>query len=210
MQKIKLCGMMRECDIEYANDAKPDYVGFVFADSRRRISRKQADLFKGNLSSDIATVGVFVDEDLSVVGSLLRDGIIDIAQLHGNEDIDYISRLKDLYNKPIIKAVKVASSDDIAEAAKLPVEYLLLDTYKKGVLGGTGERFDWDIISGIKQGNGCIMGKPFFLAGGLSMDNISEASMVGSYALDISTGIEIDGYKDRDRMIEIVRRIRNV
>lgn len=207
--KIKLCGMMRHEDIVYANEAMPDYVGFVFANTRRRITRQQAKEFKWALHKDIKAVGVFVDADVQYVGELLRNGIIDIAQLHGQENQDYIERLKDMSDKPVIKAVKVTNSSDIENAARLPVEYLLLDTYKKGVLGGTGERFDWDIIEAVRdRGVGSIGGKPFFLAGGLTLDNICEAQKVGAYGLDISSGIEKDGCKDREKMLAVVDKLR--
>ncbi|MGN0389908.1 MAG: phosphoribosylanthranilate isomerase, partial [Wujia sp.] len=172
MQKIKLCGMMRECDIKYANEAKPDYVGFVFADTRRKVSVEDAKRFRELLHSDIVAVGVFVDADASYVGELMKDGIIDMAQLHGNEDAEYIKYVRSISDKPLIKAVKVQSVSQIKRAAELPVEYLLLDTYRKGVLGGTGEMFDWKLIAdarklgGDAEENGTIFGKPYFLAGG--------------------------------------------
>lgn len=228
-QTIKLCGMMRQCDIEYANAAMPDYVGFVFADTRRRITRAQAENFRAMLHSDIQAVGVFVDADVQLVGELLREGVIELAQLHGHENQAYIDRLREICDKPLIKAVRVVSGEDIVRAAELDVEYLLLDTYRQGILGGTGERFDWNIIeetrrkgqadiaeeAGLYAGSPVrdrtkICGKPFFLAGGLTVDGLREAARVDSYGLDISTGIETDGYKDREKMIEAVRRIRNV
>lgn len=208
--KIKLCGMMRDCDIEFANAAMPDYVGFVFADTRRRITAEQAAEFRAMLCSGIQAVGVFVDADAAYAGRLLREGIIDIAQLHGNEDAEYISRLREISDAPIIKAVKVTCAEDILQASELDVDYLLLDTYRKGVPGGTGERFDWDIIDAVRgdKAEQEICGKPFFLAGGLNLNNLRDAAAVGPYGLDISTGIETDGYKDRDKMLEAVRTVR--
>lgn len=228
-QRIKLCGMMRQCDIEYANAAMPDYVGFVFADTRRRITRAQAESFRAALHPDIQAVGVFVDADVRFVGKLLQEGVIGLAQLHGHEDRRYIEGLRELCNKPVIKAVRVLSAEDIVRAAELDVEYLLLDTYRQGTPGGTGERFDWTVIEEArrkereKTGRAAqpeaekpvkdrtkIFGKPFFLAGGLTVERLKEAAGIGSYGLDISTGIETEGLKDREKMIEAVRRIRNV
>lgn len=210
-QRIKLCGMMRQCDIEYANEAMPDYVGFVFADTRRKITGTQAEDFRAQLHPDIQAVGVFVNADVQLVGTLLREGVIDMAQLHGQEDRNYIDRLREICDKPVIKAVRVVSREDIVRAAELDAEYLLLDTYRQGTPGGTGERFDWNIIAKMPARDGTkICGKPFFLAGGLTVDILCEAAKVGSYGLDISTGIETDGYKDREKMIEAVRRIRHV
>lgn len=209
-QKIKLCGMMRDCDIEFANAALPDYVGFVFAETRRKVTIEQAAKFRAMLHKDIQAVGVFVDADVTYVGGLLKEGIIDITQLHGKEDAEYVSRLRDICDKPVIKAVKVICKEDVITTAKLDVDYLLLDTYRKGVPGGTGERFDWDIIDELRENERGqeICGKPFFLAGGLNTGNLREAAAVGAYGLDISTGIETDGYKDRDKMIDAVQIVR--
>lgn len=204
MQKIKLCGMMKKCDIEYANIAKPDFVGFVFANTRRLISYDMAREFKDMLDPDIKAVGVFVDEDVNVVGKLLKDGIIDIAQLHGSEDNDYIASLRAICDKPVIKAIKVKDKEDVINASSFDAEYLLFDTYRKGILGGTGESFNWDVLDYYSSD------KPYFLAGGLELDNIKDAASVGSFGLDVSTGIETDGFKDKEKMIEMVRRIRNV
>lgn len=208
--KIKLCGMMKNEDIAYANEARPDYVGFVFAAARRMVTKEQAAGFREQLRDDIKAVGVFVDEDTAVVARLLERGIIDIVQLHGHEDADYIQRLKELTDKPIIKAVKVSCTKDIDRAASLNVDYLLLDTYRKGVPGGTGECFDWELIAAAKGKNSGLIGdKPFFLAGGLKADNIDRALHTGAYGLDISSGIEKNGSKDRELMLNIVNRIRN-
>lgn len=203
--KVKLCGMMREIDIDYANQAKPDYVGFVFANTRRCITKEQAKIFRDKLNADILAVGVFVNEDVNIVGELLRENIIDMAQLHGEENREYIAKLKEISNKPIIKAIKVQDKEDIERVNDLNVECLLFDTYKKGVLGGTGETFNWDILREVK------VNKPFFLAGGLSIHNVEEAmAKVFPYGLDLSSGIETDGYKDKEKMMEVVRRIKHV
>lgn len=216
MQKIKLCGMMRECDIKYANEAKPDYVGFVFADTRRKVSVEDAKRFREQLHPDILAVGVFVDAEATYVGELMKDGIIDMAQLHGNEDAEYIKKVRTISDKPLIKAVKVQSVSQIKKAAELPVEYLLLDTYRKGVLGGTGEVFDWNVIAdarklgGDAEENGTIFGKPYFLAGGLTIENLPEAMKQQSFGLDISSGIETEGFKDREKMLSAVCVVKNI
>lgn len=208
-QKIKLCGMMRNCDIVYANEAMPDYVGFIFADTRRKVTASQAEEMKSLLHRDIRAVGVFVDADPAYVTGLSGRGIIDVIQLHGHEDTEYIRKIREMSDCPVIKAVKVTDEKDIIRAAELDVDYLLLDAYRKGIPGGTGEQFDWDIIERVRdREQTSICGKPFFLAGGINLYNLSEAAAVGAYGLDISTGIETDGYKDREKMIEAVRLIR--
>ena len=213
MQKIKLCGMMKPCDIEYANRVKPDFVGFIFANTRRKISAAQAKEFRKALDAEIPAVGVFVNEDIPVIASLVQDGYIDMIQLHGEEDADYIRRLREICDVQVIKAVKVQTVEQIRQAAALPVDYLLLDTYRKGVLGGTGEAFDWGLLREAKAAagdtaEGELFGKPYFLAGGLHAGNLREAAALGSYGLDVSSGIETDGSKDFDKMVEVVNIVR--
>lgn len=213
MQKIKLCGMMKPCDIEYANRVKPDFVGFIFANTRRKISAAQAKQFREALDAEIPAVGVFVNEDISVITSLMQNGCIDLIQLHGEEDADYIRRLREVCDVPVIKAVKVQTVEQIRQAAALPVDYLLLDTYRKGVLGGTGEAFDWELLREAKAAagdaaEGELFGKPYFLAGGLHAGNLREAAALGSYGLDISSGIETDGSKDFTKMVEVMELVR--
>ncbi|MEQ2639723.1 phosphoribosylanthranilate isomerase [Coprococcus hominis (ex Arizal et al. 2022)] len=213
MQKIKLCGMMKPCDIEYANRVKPDFVGFIFANTRRKISAAQAKQFREALDAEIPAVGVFVNEDISVITSLVQNGCIDLIQLHGEEDADYIRRLREVCDVPVIKAVKVQTVEQIRQAAALPVDYLLLDTYRKGVLGGTGETFDWELLREAKAAagdtaEGELFGKPYFLAGGLHAGNLREAAALGSYGLDVSSGIETDGSKDFTKMVEVMELVR--
>lgn len=213
MQKIKLCGMMKPCDIEYANRVKPDFVGFIFANTRRKISAAQAKQFREALDAEIPAVGVFVNEDISVITSLVQNGCIDLIQLHGEEDADYIRRLREVCDVPVIKAVKVQTVEQIRQAAALPVDYLLLDTYRKGVLGGTGEAFDWELLREAKAAagdaaEGELFGKLYFLAGGLHAGNLREAAALGSYGLDVSSGIETDGSKDFTKMVEVMELVR--
>ena len=213
MQKIKLCGMMKPCDIEYANRVKPDFVGFIFANTRRKISPAQAKQFRETLNVEIPAVGVFVNEDIPVIASLVQDGCIDMIQLHGEEDADYIRCLREVCDVPVIKAVKVQTVEQIQQTAALPVDYLLLDTYRKGVLGGTGEAFDWELLREAKAAagdtaEGELFGKTYFLAGGLHAGNLREAAALGSYGLDVSSGIETDGSKDFTKMVEVMELVR--
>ena len=196
--KIKICGLFRDCDIDYVNEAKPDFIGFVFAKSRRQVSGIWAEAMRPKLRSEITPVGVFVNEPLANVAQLLNNSIIEIAQLHGVESENYIQELKLLTNKPIIKAVRVLSHNDIEAAQHTIADFLLLDNGS----GGTGESFDWSLVRKVK--------KPFFLAGGLKADNIEQAIATTSpYAVDLSSGVETGGVKDRDKILKIVRRMRN-
>ena len=196
--KIKICGLFRDCDIDYVNEAKPDFIGFVFAKSRRQVSVEWVVAMRPKLRSEIMPVGVFVNEPLANVAKLLKDNTIEMAQLHGDENEHYIQELKSLTNKPIIKAVRVLSHDDIETAQHTAADFLLLDNGS----GGTGESFDWSLVSKVK--------KPFFLAGGLKADNIEQAIVATNpYAVDLSSGVETDGLKDRAKILEIVRSMRN-
>lgn len=206
---------MKPCDIEYANRIKPDFVGFIFANTRRKISAAQAKQFREALDAEIPAVGVFVNEDIPVITSLVQNGCIDMIQLHGEEDADYIRRLREVCDVPVIKAVKVQTVEQIRQAAALPVDYLLLDTYRKGVLGGTGEAFDWELLREAKAvagdtAEGELFGKPYFLAGGLHAGNLREAAALGSYGLDVSSGIETDGSKDFTKMVEVMELLRSI
>lgn len=193
MTKIKLCGLSRPCDIEAANRLKPEYIGFVFLPkSKRYVDYEKARELKNLLSPKIKAVGVFVDESPQTVAELLNNGIIDIAQLHGGEDEDYIRLLRNLTDKPIIKAFRIQSEDDILRAEESSADYILLDS---GM--GTGTVFNWDLIQNIKR--------PYFLAGGLDCDNVGEAvGRLHPYAVDVSSGIETNGLKDKEKMAAFV------
>ena len=197
MTKIKFCGLTRIEDIEEVNKLKPDYIGFVFwPRSKRVVTREQASELKTMLDPSIKAVGVFVDEDIEVVKSLLNDDIIDIAQLHGSEDGTYINDLKMSTGKPVIKAFKIRSEDDGRQAEESPADMVLLDS---GM--GTGKTFNWEIIKGVKR--------PFFLAGGLAPDNAAEAIReLHPYALDVSSGIETEGIKDTKKMTDFYEAVR--
>ena len=203
MTKVKICGLSRPIDIDMVNTVLPDYIGFVFAKSRRQVTEVMAKELKERLLPQIQAVGVFVNEELEKIMHLCKDGIIDLIQLHGDEDENYIRELRKGVKNPIIKAVRVRNTNDIEEAAKLTCDYLLLDTYKEGLYGGSGEIFDWSVITKIE--------KPFFLAGGLHTENILQAiSQANPYCIDVSSGVETDGIKDRNKIIDIITKVRSV
>ena len=197
MTRIKFCGLTRKCDIEAVNELGPEYIGFVFwPRSKRVVTREQASELKAMLDPSIKAVGVFVDEDIEVVKALLNDDIIDIAQLHGNEDETYINDLKNSTGKSVIKAFKIRSEDDAKKAQTSPADWVLLDS---GM--GTGKTFNWEIIKGVNR--------PYFLAGGLAPDNAAEAIReLHPYALDVSSGIETEGIKDTKKMTDFYEAVR--
>ncbi len=196
--KIKICGLSREEDIAMANSYRPDFIGFVFyPPSRRYVSPQKAAELKNLLDSGINAVGVFVNAEIPLIEGLCSQGVIDMVQLHGDEDEAYILRLKEVVQKPIIKAVRVKNADEIIKAEKLPCEYLLLDTYREFNFGGSGETFDHSIIPLIK--------KPYFLAGGLDVNNIGKAARTCTpFAFDVSSGCETEGFKDDKKFMGIV------
>lgn len=199
MTKIKICGLRRACDIAYVNEAKPDYIGFVFAKSRRQVSKEEAAELKKLLDPKIQAVGVFVNGEIDTIAELAGEGIIDVIQLHGQEDQAYIETLKSKVSCPIIKAFKCDNGVSKKALDAADTDFYLFDSGA----GGTGESFDWEKIPKTDR--------PWFLAGGLSIENIEKAVReIQPYGVDFSSSVETDGYKDRDKILEIVRRIRNV
>lgn len=200
MTKIKLCGLKRPQDIQAANELLPAYIGFVFAPkSRRYVHPDRAEELRRMLNPGILPVGVFVNETPETVAALLDRGIIDIAQLHGKEDAAYIRRLRQLTKKPLIQAFRVETPADVAAAQASPADYVLLDSGT----GGTGTCFDWSLLQNIQR--------PYFLAGGLTPENVGGAvAALHPYAVDVSSGIETDGAKDKEKMTQFVRAVRGV
>ena len=198
MPKIKICGLSRPEDITYINEAKPDYCGFIIdvPKSRRNVSISKVRELVQNLESQICPVGVFVNKDCGEVAQLLNEGTIQIAQLHGQEDEAYIRRIQKNTGHQVIKAFSVKTAQDIENALKSPADYILLD--QGG--GGTGQTFDWSLIPEIDR--------PFFLAGGLGADNLETAvRTIHPYAVDLSSGVETDGMKDRDKILKAVQLV---
>lgn len=198
MTKIKICGLRREQDIRYANELMPDYIGFVFLKGKMRyVTFEEAAHLRSLLDPAIPAVGVFVNEPAENVIRLLQAGTIQIAQLHGQEDEAYAEELRRAGDYCIIRAFAVRSSEDIHRAFAFPADYPLLDNGK-----GTGETFDWSLFQEQE--------KPFFLAGGLSPENVKEAiECFHPYAVDVSSGVETDGFKDYEKMkafMDAVRR----
>ena len=228
MTKIKMCGLRNLEDIEAVNEWKPDYVGFVFApESRRYVTAEQAAELKAHLDPQIQAVGVFVDEAPERVAALLNQGVIELAQLHGSEDEEYLVRLRELTHKPVIQAFRILSREDVVRAMKSSADEILLDSG-----AGTGSTFNWEVlriesgydraIDAEKDGEKPFCTKrnrekslyaeetrPYFLAGGLDPQNVAEAiRRLHPYAVDVSSGIETDGSKDREKIAAFVTAVR--
>lgn len=190
--KLKICGLYRNEDIAAINKYPCDYIGFVFyPKSHRYVTFDQAKKLRDQLQVDCKVVGVFVDEYLSYLKQLIDQNIIDVVQLHGNEDNNYIAELRKFHSGEIIKAINITDQDDFNNL-DYNVDYYLLDSANFG----SGKKFDW---SWIKKLN-----KPYFLAGGINLSNLEEAIKYGDYGIDLSSGIETGKQKDINKIKEIV------
>ena len=198
MVKIKICGLKRLEDIEIVNRYEPDYIGFVFAKSKRQVTHDLARRLKANLNSNITAVGVFVDSTEDEILKLYADGTIDMVQLHGDESEEFILNLKEKtnYKLKIIKAIEMHDGIDITEYDSSKADYLLFDSGK-----GSGKTFDWNLM-------GKNLKKEFFIAGGLTSQNINEAiEQFNPYAVDLSSSLEVNGFKDENKIREIMEVI---
>lgn len=192
MSKIKICGLKRQQDIEYVNTLKPDFIGFILASGfGRSITKETAKALKSRLDKGIKAVGVFVNDDAEVINSFVADGIIDMVQLHGSESADFCKAI----NAPVIKVFKPEVFDKISEYEPF-ADYFLFDSGT-----GTGRIFDWCSIPKTE--------KPFFLAGGLSADNLEKAiNIVKPFAVDLSSSVETDGFKDFEKIKKVMEIVK--
>ena len=206
MVKIKICGLRRLDDIEIVNKYKPDYIGFVFAESPRKVSFEEARELSGLLSEDIVPVGVFVNEHMKLIVDLFKEGIIEIAQLHGDEDEKYIKDLKDKSIEetgkeiPVNNAIEINDNTDfndtVLEWRDSLSDYFILDSGK-----GSGKTFDWSLI----DKNSEFFKNSIFLAGGLNSENLTSAiEEFNPFAVDLSSSVETDGFKDEEKIKEII------
>ena len=198
---IKLCSMRRFQDIDIVNEAGPDYIGFIFVPGRSRaVTPEQAQVLRERLRPGIRAVGVFIDEDPRIPAEYARRRIIDMIQLHGSEDEAYMKQLRALTDIPVIKAFRIRCPADIAAANAFPAEHVLLDAGA----GGSGEIFDWSLLGGMRR--------RFFLAGGLDAGNVADALAAAPSgmveAVDVSSGVETDGWKDPEKIRAFVNAVR--
>lgn len=199
MCKVKICGLTRPEDIAMVNNLQPDYIGFVFAKSRRQVTVERAKVLKSMLLPDILVVGVFVEQSVEEIALLLDSGVIDVAQLHGAQTEDDIIQLKKMTNQPVIQAISVQSADDVLAWQNSKADYLLLDNGA----GGSGKPFPWAVLTALDG-----LRKPYFLAGGLHPDNVQQAAAFHPYAVDVSSGVEVDGVKNNDKMQLFINKLR--
>ncbi len=211
--KIKICGLKTLADIEIVNRYQPDYIGFVFAHTRRFVTDEQAFDMSRVLDSRIQAAGVFVNEPLEHVAALCDRGVINVVQLHGEESEAYVRELKRRTDATVIKAVRVQSAEQVFRQMSQAADYMLYDTYRKGEPGGTGERFSLGILQEslrrMKENGQTV--KPYFLAGGLDCGNVgSVLEQMECFAVDVSTGVETDGVKDEAKIRQFIEHVRQL
>ncbi|WP_411681254.1 phosphoribosylanthranilate isomerase [Clostridium thailandense] len=217
MTLVKVCGLTREEDIKYANELLPDYVGFVFCKSKRQVSLEQGKkLIIDKLDKRIKTVGVFQNDDIEKVKCIAVNLKLNVIQLHGIEDKNYIQALQE-FKLWKCMSIDVASSsqEDLKEAikgyeekindiSKYNIEAMLVDSSANGSSGGSGMSFNWNILNNLK------ITKPLVMAGGLNPRNIEEAlRKVKPYAVDVSSGVEENGVKNFEKIKSFIEKVRN-
>jgi phosphoribosylanthranilate isomerase len=207
--RIKICGLTRDEDIDFVNEGRPDYAGFVFAKSKRQVSAPLAQYLRFRLADDIIPVGVFVNAPVAFIAELYQNGTISIAQLHGDEDESYILRLKELcasfsLRQPgnpdrskkggPFKVIKVIKSEQLDQRlSPTCADYLLIDSG-----AGTGKAFDWKLLKSKR------FKIPWFLAGGINLKNIDQAFDLKPFAVDVSSGAETGGIKSREKILQLI------
>ncbi|MBO5448936.1 MAG: phosphoribosylanthranilate isomerase [Ruminococcus sp.] len=203
MTKIKICGMRRAEDILYVNRFRPDYVGFILSDGfKRSISSDVFCELLSYLDRGIGRVGVFVNEPTENILKYYADKL-DVIQLHGDEDESDISILRRNCSCEIWKAVRARSPGDIEKANALDCDKLLIDSYVKGLVGGTGKAADLRIIENAH------ITKNFLLAGGLNSENVTAAiNRIRPWGVDLSGSVETHGFKDGNKIRKIIDTIR--
>ncbi|WP_227395373.1 phosphoribosylanthranilate isomerase [Jeotgalibacillus aurantiacus] len=193
---VKICGLMNKEDVTAAVEAGADYLGFVFADSKRRITFEQAGKISENVPSYVKKVGVFVNPEVSEIDDAIRLAGIDLIQLHGDESPEFCRQMK----KPVIKAVSIHSEEDVLQFKKFDVYHALADAPGTAYRGGSGHSFDWNYLNTNDRHDQLI------LAGGLTPENVQLAiNEVKPAGVDVSSGVETNGKKNHQKMKQFVK-----
>ena len=199
MPLIKICGLKRIEDINAANEFKPDYVGFVFAESKRQVSCHQATYLANSLKPSIKKVGVFVNRPIDEVREIAMRCNLDVLQFHGEESPDYCNS----FSQEVWKSIRVKDENSLNGLDDYQVSGILLDAFHKDLYGGSGESFDWNLVKNYK-GN-----KKLIIAGGLDINNIIDCiDSTQPDIIDVSSGVETNGYKDYLKIGELIRKVR--
>ena len=210
--KVKMCGISKVETIPAIVDAKPDYMGLVFAPSKRQVTVEQAKILIEELHKQcinhydikvVKTVGVFVNETLDNLVRIADTANLDAVQLHGDEDEAFIQSLKERTNVEVWKAIQIRTAADTEKWIDSSAEMLLFDAYHKDERGGTGEVFDWSSLDAFER--------PFMLAGGIDSTNVARAiRTVRPYGIDISSGIETNGMKDDKKITAFTKIVKSI
>ena len=204
--KIKICGLKRVEDARIVNKFLPDYVGFILAPSKRHIQFEEAKILRQKLDPSIRVVGVFVNESIEKIRQYEAERVIDVIQLHGDEDTVYLKLLRNASHLPIIKAFRIRDLESLNQQKSLMedplLDGILLDAYSKQGYGGVGKSFDWKLLDQVKR--------PYFLAGGIGIDNVKEALKHHPYAIDVSSKVETEGFKDAKKIEELIKAVREM
>ena len=208
MTRIKICGIKRVEDILYVNRYLPHYIGFVFAESKRRVSAEQVRVLKQKLDPRIKTVGVFVNEAIEKIVEIVDECGLNCIQIHGDETPQYINNLRerlDLHSAQgveIWKAIRVKDESSLNLLNSYKVDAFVLDTFVEGAYGGAGKVFDWKLASLDKS---CSR---IFVAGGMSPENVADAvKSIKPYGVDVSSGVETEGFKDEFKIRQFVDEV---
>ena len=217
--KVKMCGISKVETIPAVVEAKPDYMGLVFAPSKRQVTVDQAktlveELHRGyaqkygsdtehDKNDTIKTVGVFVNETVDNLVTIANEANLDAVQLHGDEDETFIQSLKERTNVEVWKAIQIRTAADTEKWIDSSADMLLFDAYHKDERGGTGEVFDWSSLDAFER--------PFMLAGGIDSTNVARAiRTVRPYGIDISSGIETNGMKDDKKITAFTKIVKSI
>lgn len=202
MTKVKICGLHSESDVAIVKELQPDYAGFICSSGfRRSVTKEQIIAWTKDLPATMKKVGVFVNEEPEKVASYAKEGVVDLVQLHGHEDAEYVWMLRNFLERAdrpveIIQAIAVKTEADVQRLEESEADFVLLDSGR-----GTGKKFDWSLIKKMQR--------PFFLAGGITPDNVIEAvDTFHPYAVDVSSGVETDGVKDREKVKRLIEQVR--
>ncbi|MBT3319972.1 MAG: phosphoribosylanthranilate isomerase [Clostridia bacterium] len=200
MVRVKICGMMRMADIEAVNEYKPEYAGFIFAPSRRRLNVELACELCAALDKDILRVGVFVNEKQQVMSHVKQQCGLDILQIYQDNYAEQI-----VADGLVWRAIRVKDARGLSLIDESPADAYLLDAYSEKAYGGVGETFDWALAAKAAERAKIV------LAGGLTPDNVQEAvRTVMPFAVDVSSGVETDGRKDADKIRQFIERARSI
>lgn len=201
--EIKICGITDVNEIDALNNMRPDYIGFVFAESKRKVSKEEAETLCKLVNKDIKVIGVFRNNTREFIEEVLKKVPLHAIQLHGSEESEFIQYFNDNYHCEVWKGQSINNKKDLEEALKLPVSTLILDSKNPG----SGKVFPWELLEGIKTD------KKIFLAGGINTENISEAVKINNIqGIDISSGVEsvVKGIRRKDpiKIEKIIKKVR--